>query len=47
LRALREREFEGWFALECMVTGDPERTIPEAVRFLRDAWDRAGEAAHA
>lgn len=45
-RALERTGFSGWFALECMVT-DPNETIPEAVRFLRDAWRRAEEASDA
>jgi sugar phosphate isomerase/epimerase len=47
LRALQRARFEGWFALECMVTGDPDETIPAAVRLLRDGWRRAEEATDA
>ena len=47
LRALQRSGFKGWFALECMVTGDPAETIPASARFLRDAWARAGESADA
>jgi sugar phosphate isomerase/epimerase len=47
LRALQRTGFAGWFALECMVTGDPHETIPAAVRFLREGWRRAEEEAHA
>jgi sugar phosphate isomerase/epimerase len=43
LRALRRAGFSGWFALECMVTGNPDETIPASVRLLREAWERAGE----
>ena len=32
---------DGWFALECGVPGDPLQTLPAAVRFLRDCWERA------
>lgn len=46
-RALAGAGYGGWFALECMVTGEPHTTIPTAVRFLRDTWSRAEEAAHA
>jgi len=46
-RALQKAGFAGWFALECMVTGDPEETIPACVRFLRDGWRRAEETEHA
>jgi sugar phosphate isomerase/epimerase len=47
LAALRRSGFSGWFALECMVTGDPVSSIPACVRFLRDAWRQAAETAHA
>lgn len=46
-RALRKAGFSGWFALECMVTGNALETIPSSVRYLRDAWERAGEVRHA
>ena len=47
LRALRRAGFAGWFAFECMVGGDPSETLPAAVRYVRDRWRRAGEAADA
>ncbi len=47
LRALAGGRFAGWFALECMVTGDPHQTIPASVRSLREDWKRAEEMAHA
>jgi sugar phosphate isomerase/epimerase len=47
LRALHRTGFIGWFALECMVTGDPIETIPNAVRHLRTCWERAGDSLHA
>ena len=47
LRSLRRTGFSGWFALECMVTGDPNETLPACVRVLRDAWRRAAERDHA
>jgi sugar phosphate isomerase/epimerase len=37
LRALAKGGFSGWFALECMVAGDPNESIPACVRYLRDA----------
>jgi sugar phosphate isomerase/epimerase len=40
-RALREIEFEGWLALECSVTGDPSKSLPACVEFLRRCWERA------
>lgn len=40
-RALREAGYEGWFALECGIPGDPMVTIPAAVRFIRQCWDAA------
>jgi len=43
LRALRKAGFQGWFALECMITGEPDDTIMTAVRFLRDCWERSLE----
>ena len=39
--ALREIEFEGWLALECSVTGDPSKSLPACVEFLRRCWERA------
>ncbi len=40
--ALREIEFEGWLALECMPTpGDPLENMRACVEFLRRCWDRA------
>ncbi len=47
LLGLAKGGFSGWFALECMVTGDPHDTLPRCVRFLRDCWSRAEEKAHA
>lgn len=40
-RALKEAGFTGWLAPECSVPGDPDETLPAAVRFIRDCWDRA------
>jgi sugar phosphate isomerase/epimerase len=42
-RPLREAGYDGWFALECGVPGDPMQTLPEAVRYVRGQWDAAGE----
>lgn len=47
MRALHKAGFAGWFALECMITGDPMQTIPSAVRHLRTCWERAQESLHA
>jgi sugar phosphate isomerase/epimerase len=47
LRALGRVGFSGWFALECMVPGDPFETLPASVRFLRGCWERAEEPASA
>ncbi len=40
-RALRTAGFDGWFALECGVPGDPAVTLPASVRFIRECWDAA------
>ncbi len=41
-RALREIEFDGWLALECMPTpGDPLENMRACVEFLRDCWESA------
>jgi sugar phosphate isomerase/epimerase len=40
--ALREMGFAGWCALECGIGGDPAEALPQAVRFIRTCWDRAG-----
>jgi len=40
-RALRQMGFDGWFALECTVPGNPDETLPAAVRFIRECWERA------
>lgn len=41
-RALREIEFDGWLALECMSTpGDPLSNMRACVEYLRRCWDRA------
>ena len=41
-RALREIEFEGWLALECLETpGEPAETLPACVEFLRRCWEHA------
>ena len=41
-RALREIDFDGWLALECMPTpGDPLENMRVCVEFLRDCWERA------
>ena len=42
LNTLREANYDGWFALECGIPGDPMVTIPAAVRFIRQCWDSAG-----
>ncbi len=41
-RALREIEFDGWQALECMSTpGDPLSNMRACVAYLRRCWERA------
>ncbi|MCY4071755.1 MAG: sugar phosphate isomerase/epimerase [Chloroflexi bacterium] len=41
-RALREIDFDGWLALECMPTpGDPLDNMRACVKYLRRCWDRA------
>lgn len=41
-RALREIEFDGWLALECMPTpGDPLSNMRACVEYLRGCWERA------
>ena len=41
-RALREIEFDGWLALECMPTpGDPLENMRACVEYLRGCWERA------
>ncbi len=41
-RALREIEFDGWLALECMPTpGDPLENMRGCVQYLRGCWERA------
>lgn len=41
-RALREIDFEGWLALECMPTpGDPLSNMRACVDYLRQCWERA------
>lgn len=40
-RPLREAGYDGWFALECGVPGDPLETLPAAVRYVRECWDAA------
>ena len=41
-RALREIEFEGWLALECMPTpGDPLENMRACVEYLRRCWEEA------
>lgn len=41
-RALREIEFGGWLALECMPTpGDPLENMRACVAYLRGCWDEA------
>lgn len=41
-RVLRASGFNGWFAVECGVPGDPMQTLPDAVRYIRDCWEQAG-----
>ena len=42
-RALREIEFDGWLALECMPTpGDPLENMRASVAYLRRCWEEAG-----
>ena len=41
-RALREIDFDGWLALECMPTpGDPLENMRSCVEYLRGCWERA------
>lgn len=41
-RALREIDFDGWLALECMPTpGDPLENMRACVEYLRGCWERA------
>jgi sugar phosphate isomerase/epimerase len=40
-RSLHSAGFEGWLAVECMVLGEPEETVPDAVRFVHECWQRA------
>ena len=41
-RALREIDFDGWLALECMPTpGDPLENMRACVAYLRRCWERA------
>ena len=41
-RALREIDFDGWLALECMPTpGDPLENMRDCVQYLRGCWDKA------
>ena len=41
-RALREIEYDGWLALECMPTpGDPLENMRACVEFLRGCWEKA------
>ena len=41
-RALREIDFDGWLALECMPTpGDPLENMRACVAYLRSCWERA------
>ena len=41
-RALREIDFDGWLALECMPTpGDPLENMRGCVEYLRGCWDEA------
>ena len=41
--AMREIDFDGWLALECMPTpGDPLENMRACVQYLRGCWERAG-----
>jgi len=41
-RAMREIDFDGWLALECMPTpGDPLENMRACVEYLRGCWERA------
>ncbi len=39
--ALKENAFDGYMALECSVPGDPNETLPKAVAYLKDCWNKA------
>ncbi|MCY3867305.1 MAG: sugar phosphate isomerase/epimerase [Chloroflexi bacterium] len=42
-RTLREIDFDGWLALECMPTpGDPLANMCASVAYLRGCWESAG-----
>jgi len=41
LKALRRAGFSGWMALECGIPGDPDKTLPACVAFLRERWQQA------
>ncbi len=40
-RSLRGANFNGWFALECRLSGDADIVLPQAVRFIRQQWELA------
>ena len=40
-RALKDTGFDGALALECRLTGEPERVLPEVTRRLRALWESA------
>ncbi|MBK9124237.1 MAG: sugar phosphate isomerase/epimerase [Chloroflexi bacterium] len=40
-KALRSANYDGWFALECGVTGKLNEVLPATVKHLRACWDAA------
>ncbi|GAB4514674.1 MAG: sugar phosphate isomerase/epimerase [Anaerolineae bacterium] len=41
LQALKRSGFGGWMVLECGVPGQPDKTLPACVSFLKELWQRA------
>ena len=40
-RVLRSHSFDGWFALECRLSGNADEALPITVRFIHQCWDQA------
>jgi sugar phosphate isomerase/epimerase len=46
-RGLARISYDGWASMECNLSGPPEDVLPEAVRFVRGAIDRAAATVNA
>jgi sugar phosphate isomerase/epimerase len=43
LQTLRDMDYDGFVAFECLILGEPEAALKDSAAFLRDQWSRAAD----